>query len=214
MKQLVKVYKNGTKEWRETVTCDRCGGSGTYVWGASDRPYSGTCYKCGGTGKVAIRTLQYTPEHEAELNAKREKAQAKRAAEWAAQRAEQEAAWQAEQARLEAERAQREAEEAARKAVSQYAGEVGEKIAVRIVESKTAHYEVNYGYTPQTMYVHIMKDASGNVYVWKTQNGGLGWYEGETWYSPDEFTIKGTVKEHSEYNGEKQTVLTRCKVSA
>ena len=56
-----------------------------------------------------------------------------------------------------------------------------------------------------------MKDAAGNVYTWKTANN-IGYEDAEgVWQKPEEFTIKGTVKEHSEYRGEKQTVLTRCK---
>lgn len=30
----------------------------------------------------------------------------------------------------------------------------------------------------------------------------------------DVITVSGTIKEHNEYPGEKQTVLTRCKVAA
>ena len=43
--------------------------------------------------------------------------------------------------------------------------------------------------------------------MWKTQKG----IDGEVC---DLFKVKGTVKEHSEYRGEKQTTLTRCKVEA
>ena len=46
---------------------------------------------------------------------------------------------------------------------------------------------------------------NGNTVVWKTtKNLDL---------EPDkEYVIKGTVKELSEYRGDKQTVLTRCKI--
>lgn len=76
-----------------------------------------------------------------------------------------------------------------------------------------------------------MKDASGNTYTWNTENG-LG-YDVETdskhyymmdekgrkweWHNvedDEEFMITGTVKEHKEYDGVKQTVLTRCKIKA
>ena len=66
------------------------------------------------------------------------------------------------------------------------------------------------------MRCHIMKDADGNTFTWKT---------GNTLYIPtcdgdfvvankgDTVVLKGTIKEHSEYKDEKQTVLTRCKVT-
>ncbi len=201
MKQLVKEYKNGTKVWREVVACDRCGGAGSSVnW-----KYSGmTCYKCGGTGLMEITTREYTPDHEAALA---RQAARKREALLAEQAANIAAAAE----REKAEAARREAEakaEAARKAVSQYVGNVGEKVTAAIVEMNCYTYDTQYG----LMRIYVMKDAAGNVYTWKTSsNIGYETEEG-TWYTPETFTITGTVKEHSEYRGEKQTVLTRCKV--
>lgn len=207
MKELVKICKNGTKVWNEEVKCDRCGGLG----GSDAWKYTGiTCYKCNGTGRITIRTLEYTPEHEAELQAKRQKEAEKRAKEYEEMR-KQEEARQAEKARIAEEK--RKAEEA-QKAISQYQGEVGKKITVKIVDAHTATFETHFGYGTQYMNIHIMKDADGNVYTWKTQNG-IGWYdENDEWQSDDEFTIIGTIKGHSEYKGEKQTVLTRCKIKA
>lgn len=207
MKELVKICKNGTKVWNEEVKCDRCGGLG----GSDAWKYTGiTCYKCNGTGRMTIRTLEYTPEHEAELLAKRQKEAKKRAKEFEEMR-KQEEARQAEKARIAEEK--RKAEEA-QKAISQYQGEVGKKITVKIVDAHTVTFETHFGYGTQYMNIHIMKDADGNVYTWKTQNG-LGWYdENDEWQSDDEFTLTGTIKAHSEYKGEKQTVLTRCKIKA
>lgn len=206
-KVLVKVYKNGTKEYIEEVRCDRCGGAGSSdAW-----KYTGmTCYKCGGTGRMAQRTLEYTPEHEAELLKKREMEAEKKRAEYEAWlKAEEERI--AEEKRL-AEEKQKAIE--AQKAISQYQGEVGQKITVKIVERHTAEFETHFGYGTQYMNIHIMKDAEGNVYTWKTQNG-IGYWNDQDWISYDqEFTITGTIKEHSEYKGEKQTVLTRCKIKA
>lgn len=203
MKELVKVCKNGTKVWAEEITCDRCGGAGSSkVW-----KYTGmTCYKCNGTGKVTIRTMEYTPEHEAELQEKRQKKSEKEHAEWL----KQEETRQAEEAKQAEEKKARELAEKAQKAISQYQGEVGQKITVKIVDRHTASYETVYGITN----IHIMKDAEGNIYTWKTNNF-IGWYdEDDEYIVPDEFLITGTIKDHSEYNGEKQTVLTRCKVKA
>jgi predicted extracellular nuclease len=57
------------------------------------------------------------------------------------------------------------------------------------------------------MYAHTFKDADGNVFTWKTQNG-VGLNVG------DSVNVKGTIKAHTEYKEEKQTELTRCKVTA
>ena len=110
---------------------------------------------------------------------------------------------------------------------SEFVGEIGQRITVDIVEHRTVTFESHFGWQSITMAIHIMKDASGNVFTWKTQNG-LGWDvrvdarnhpdpEGDyyMWHrieNDEHFFITGTVKEHSEYQGEKQTVLTRCKI--
>jgi hypothetical protein len=47
-------------------------------------------------------------------------------------------------------------------------------------------------------------DSKGNIFIWRTGSADLE--EGKT------YTIKGTIKEHTEYKSEKQTHLTRCKV--
>ena len=234
-KALIKVCKNGTKVWAEEVKCDRCGGKGwDEAWAFSGL----TCYKCNGTGKMIQRTLEYTPEHEAELEAKRKARAEKKAAEWKAQAE-----------RLAAERLAEEIDECHRRALieneqfdkkqaeikaSEYQGTVGKKLTVKIVSSKSFSYEATFGWRTTTNYIHIMKDASGNVYKWTTGNplmymtevdqNSKSYYmkdeEGRKWdyhFIEDEdeaFTITGTVKEHTEYEGVKQTVLTRCKVKA
>lgn len=46
--------------------------------------------------------------------------------------------------------------------------------------------------------------VKGNVFVWTTS----------TYLNTNkEYTVKGTVKEHAEFKGTKQTVLTRCRVA-
>lgn len=221
MKELVKICKNGTKVWRVPTACDRCGGTGTYGWGAviNGAPqYAGTCYKCGGSGVMYRNEYERTPEADELLKAKAEKkaeAKRQRIAEAQARRAEAEA----KRAEELQKRKEKQAEEASR---SQYVGEVGDRITVRIVHHKSFSYESTFGFRPQTMSIHIMKDADGNVYKWNTANP-LG-YEQESndphvsdWHSIDEdeaFEVTGTVKDHTEYKGTKQTVLTRCKTKA
>lgn len=103
--------------------------------------------------------------------------------------------------RIESEKAR-----AAAKEKSNFVGNVGEKIEF------TADWRIAGGYETQFGYITIYKftDADGNIFVWKTSTGFI---------DPDKFdgrkiTIKGTIKDHNEYNDEKQTVLIRCKVCA
>ena len=52
-----------------------------------------------------------------------------------------------------------------------------------------------------TSYMYLMTDKDGNKYKWSTSK----------YFNEDEdVKLKGTVKEHAEYKGIKQTVLTRC----
>ena len=206
MKYLSKVCKNGTKIYEEEVKCDRCGGQG----GAEAWKYTGvTCYKCGGTGKMIQRTLEYTPEHAAELEAKRIAKAEKARAQAEAARAEREA----EQKRIEEEQARkiREREEAinAQKAISQYVGEIGEKITINVVSEESFEFETQWGWTT----CYTFKDADGNTFKWFTK-AALGKWDAEGNWVPamDNYTITAIVKDHSEYKGEKQTVLKNVKV--
>lgn len=227
-KTLVKVCKNGTKVWEEITKCDRCGGAGrSEAW----RDTGLTCYKCGGSGRMIKRTLEYTPEHEAELMAQRKAKAEKMAAEQEAEIARREALRLAEEidechrrALIENERFD---QKKADREASEYQGTVGKKLTVKIVNSRSLSFSGMYG----TSYLHIMKDADGNTYTWSTGNDlgylveveGKHYYmmdeQGRKWdwhtvYEDEEFTISGKVKEHREYEGVKQTVLTRCKVKA
>lgn len=101
---------------------------------------------------------------------------------------------------------------------STYVGKVGDKITTEVKLTRTSSWETSFGYRCKTMYMHIMEDSNGNVIVWKTDNGSLMFMpKGEEHYkrvdTDSKFTISGTIKELSEYNGIKQTVLTRCKVN-
>lgn len=93
------------------------------------------------------------------------------------------------------------------KAISNYVGNVGEKITTEIIIAKKICFESQWG---NVWYV-IMKDNAGNTLKWKAsslkQMNELNLCEGS------EATMTGTVKDHNEYRGEKQTVVTRCKFS-
>lgn len=211
--KLIKIDKNGSKHFEGYVECDRCGGTGTYVWGAiinGNPQYSGVCFKCGGSRKVWRKWIERTPEYQAKLDAKREAKYKAQAEAFAKAQAEAEA-------KRKAEEAEREAKIKAEKAISQYVGNVGDKLNMEVTYAGSAHYEVTpfYGYGKETRYVHFFKDADGNKLVWKTTKSLGTWLENGDWFHYEEgdtVTLKGTIKEHSEYKDEKQTVLTRCKV--
>lgn len=213
--KLIKIDRNGSKHYEGAIVCDRCNGRGWFAIGSNNGQLvpshvdDGVCWKCYGAGKVQGKWIERTPEYQAKLDAKRQ------------------AKWEAEQARLDAERAkadaeraereaaeraEREAEEArikAEKAISQHVGQVGEKVAIKGTYVRTGSWEqpAYAGYGMTTMYCHTFKDADGNVFTWKTQKG-LCLNYGEN------VELKGTVKAHGEYKDEKQTELTRCKVTA
>lgn len=213
--KLIKIDRNGSKHYEGKVICDRCGGKGYYAIGMHNmQPVlspldGGVCWKCFGAGKVMGKWIERTPEYQAKLDAKRQaKLEAQRAA-WEAEEAQREAERAAREA---AERAAREAEEArikAEKAISQHVGQVGEKVAFKGTYVRTGSWEQKAyaGYGMTTMYVHTFKDVDGNVFIWKTQRSFAFEYGTNV-------DVKGTVKAHSEYKDEKQTELTRCKVTA
>lgn len=212
--KLIKIDRNGSKHYEGYVPCDRCGGTGTYVWGAIINgcpQYAGVCFKCEGVGKVWSKWIERTPEYQAKLDAKREAKQKAQAEQRAKEQAEREA-------REEAERAEREAKIKAEKAISQYVGEVGKRITVKATYISTASFEVNRfgGYGTETMYIHTFKDADGNKLIWKTTTSLGTWLENGEWLKHeygDHVDLTGTVKEHKEYREEKQTALNRCKLN-
>jgi len=93
-------------------------------------------------------------------------------------------------------------ETAARKALSQYVGTPGDKIELDVEVKGVWSFQSKFSYYGRT-YINKMVDADGNVIVWKTSSTSLE--EGA------KIRIKATVKEHSEYRGEKQTVVLRLK---
>lgn len=84
--------------------------------------------------------------------------------------------------------------------VSEYIGEIGSREEFTLTVKKAIAIYGAYG----TSTMHIMEDEDGNVFVWTTAAKDL---ERDVTY-----VLKGTIKDHKEYRGVKQTVLTRCKV--
>lgn len=88
--------------------------------------------------------------------------------------------------------------------VSEYVGSVGDRIDI---QNPTVQFICSwsnmYGYT----YRYKLTDSNNNVYMWDASND----MEEDT---RNILSIRGTVKKHEEYNGVKQTWLTRCKVTS
>lgn len=107
---------------------------------------------------------------------------------------------------VQAKKAKAEAEANAEAQTSKHIGSVGDRIQidVQFVKCLTS-WETCYGYYPTTTYLYKIVDKEGNVFTWKTSN----------FLNEDEppKTIKATIKEHDEFRGVKQTVLTRCKIA-
>lgn len=83
---------------------------------------------------------------------------------------------------------------------SEHIGKIGERITILISDCRViTSWETQYGITA----IFKITDENGNVFTWKT-SGGLS--EGTK-------KISATVKSHNEYNGIKQTEITRCRAS-
>lgn len=188
-------------------TCDNCGGSGRYP-SSMDPP--GMCrFYCWRDrtpetyGKRAVDVEAYVKRAQAA-----DRREYRRQVQWdldAPKRAEAEraAAERAEAERLEAERVAQDIAE--RKAISQHVGEIGKRLDLELTVRGVASFQrpVFGSFNRfETRYVVRMRDAAGNVFVWFAD-------------APQEvgatLRVRGTVKAHNEYEGEKQTVLQRVK---
>lgn len=85
--------------------------------------------------------------------------------------------------------------------VSDHVGQVGDKVELDVTYIRTGNYSTKFG----TTYVHTFEDGDGNEFVWKTSSFGD--------FPAGKNHIKATIKDHDEYKGVKQTILTRCKFS-
>lgn len=85
--------------------------------------------------------------------------------------------------------------------VSVHLGLIGDRITVKVESIRClASWETQFGCNS----LYKIVDVDGNVLTWKTS----------VYIDPDRLPdmITGTVKDHSEYKGVQQTVLTRCKM--
>ena len=88
------------------------------------------------------------------------------------------------------------------RATTKHVGEIGDKVVVTVASKRLLYMKSFYsGYRTEETPVYRIVGEDGNIYIWSTQ----------VWFAEGD-TILATVKSHSEYNGEAQTVLTRGKV--
>ena len=85
--------------------------------------------------------------------------------------------------------------------LSEFVGEVGQKLAVDVVSViKVSEWANMYGCT----YLYKIFGSDGNIYMWYSSR----WF-GD---NPEWSTLTGIIKDHQEYKGIKQTILTRCRI--
>ena len=222
--------QGGAEQWKHTgYTCFKCAGQRFFV---KSRPvYTAE--------RLAKLEAALTTRH-AKLAAKRQAAVEQKAAEAAARKAEFEAAYgaliakarpymlksefvaslvsQAEQKAYLSEKqvaalekslaAFAEREKAA--AASEWVGKIGERLTVeatveRVFETEMPSFGYGYGARPMApFYVVTMRTAEGAVLV----------YKGSAYLAEKGAKVKvtGTVAQHTEYKGTKQTVIKRPKV--
>lgn len=95
-----------------------------------------------------------------------------------------------------------------------YIGEIGKRLKMTATYKKSHEYvDYKFSYCGTTHFIHTFVDADGNVIVWKTTNPVEYINDDVYEFIPEGSVVEitGTVKEHSEYKGTEQTVLTRCK---
>jgi hypothetical protein len=86
-----------------------------------------------------------------------------------------------------------------------YYGNIGDKIVLKNVKVfLLTSYETSFdGYHEVTTRIYKLINEDNYVFIWKTAN----------FIDGDEVAeLKGTIKNHSEYNNEYQTELTRCRI--
>ena len=86
---------------------------------------------------------------------------------------------------------------------SKWVGEIGDRIelSLHIDRSFEGKFQL-CEWKSVSSYMYLMHDADGNIYKWSTS---CYYKEG------DDIHVRGTIKDHAEFRGVKQTVLTRLR---
>lgn len=85
---------------------------------------------------------------------------------------------------------------------SEYIGNIGDKFVGFLKLERIYRFNGNFGYTG----VYSFKDYNDNIVVWITD----AYRDLE---EDCEYEIYGKIKDHREFNGNKQTIISRCKFS-
>lgn len=97
---------------------------------------------------------------------------------------------------------------------SQWVFEPKKRLDLELTLVNETCFPTSYG----TMNVYTFNDGNGNCIVWKTGNDLCKYLEDmNDWgYAEvgDKVTMRATIKEHGEYKGTKQTVVTRAQVKS
>ena len=83
---------------------------------------------------------------------------------------------------------------------SQFVGRIGERLELIVKVDKAIPFDSAYGKTT----MHIMHDDCGNEFIWTTGS--------KTLTVDNQYSMRGTVKDHRVYKGSNQTILTRCSI--
>lgn len=98
------------------------------------------------------------------------------------------------------EKTERECKQIESNSVYDYFGEIGKRYKeLKVTLSILTSYDTEYGIT----YIYKMEDSKYHVFTWKTGKG----------FEPGTYTATMSIKDHKEYRGQKQTEVTRCKLS-
>lgn len=84
--------------------------------------------------------------------------------------------------------------------LDEYYGTVGKREVFELTYLGENTFDTQFG----VMHIIRFKDAAGHLFVWKTTSPWL-----EEREAGQLFKVKGTIKEHADYKGTKQTVLSR-----
>lgn len=83
-----------------------------------------------------------------------------------------------------------------------YYGEIGQKLDdIEVILKSKRDYMGNWGQS----YIYTFEDNNSHIFIWFTTKI-------IEFNINDELYLRGTIKSHNEYNNQKQTIITRCKL--
>jgi hypothetical protein len=88
--------------------------------------------------------------------------------------------------------------------LSEWVGEIGQRIDIQ-VRVKLVNWGQDNGFGAPAIYTLV--DQAGHVFKWWSTKAALGEKESDEFVS-----LRGTIKNHSDWRGTKETNLTRCKM--